>query len=295
MRTATLNPAPCPPAGSGVHTWLLSRANQCRWSGMTPDAAARLLRDGSVNCGRPVHAREIREAICKAYAEPGIPARLLPHWLRPSTPRWPERNAAQIARIVQSAGLADLRAASSIQIEPDTPDAEGIVDQLFPGNPLVCVGRSSREFDTKPRDEWRGQLSNMQLLVPSPMTARTGLTKEGKVSAHALASTGQRRFLVVEFDTGSADAHAALLLHLAGFAPLVCAVHSGGKSLHGWFFVAGQPEDRVAAFFRYAVGIGADPALWTRSQFCRMPNGLRDNGRRQTVHFLNFRPLKGQP
>lgn len=111
-------------------------------------------------------------------------------------------------------------------------------------------------------------------------------------SAHAFSNTGPRRFLVVEFDTGTTDEHAALLIHLAGYAPLVCAVHSGGKSLHGWFFVQGAPEEKARKFFRYAVSLGADPQLWTRSQFVRMPDGARDNGKRQTVFFLNFRPLE---
>ena len=123
------------------------------------------------------------------------------------------------------------------------------------------------------------------------MSAVTGLTKDGRDSKHTLANTGERRFLICEFDTGTPDEHAALLLHLGGFAPLVCVVHSGGKSLHGWFFVAGQPESKIEKFFRYAVSLGADRATWTRSQFVRMPDGTRDNGKRQTVYFLNFKPL----
>jgi hypothetical protein len=119
------------------------------------------------------------------------------------------------------------------------------------------------------------------------MRAITGLTKDGKESSHTLDNTGPRRFLVCEFDQGTVDEHAALLLHLANYAPLVLAVHSGGKSLHGWFFSAGQPEEQVCEFFRYAVALGGDPATWTRSQFVRMVDGVRDNGKRQTVFFFN--------
>ena len=126
------------------------------------------------------------------------------------------------------------------------------------------------------------------------MSATEGVTKEGKPSKHTLSNTGPRRFLVVEFDTGTADEHAAVLLHLANRAPLVLAVHSGGKSLHGWFYCAGQPEDRLRRFMEYAVCLGADSALWTPSQFCRMPDGTRDNGNRQAVYFLNPAPLEAQ-
>jgi len=83
-----------------------------------------------------------------------------------------------------------------------------------------------------------------------------------------------------------------LILHLGTFAPLVCAVHSGGKSLHGWFYVQGQPDVKVEKFFRYAVSLGADRATWTRSQFVRMPDGTRNNDQRQTVFFLNSKSLE---
>jgi hypothetical protein len=88
------------------------------------------------------------------------------------------------------------------------------------------------------------------------------------------------------------DLCAALLLHLAEKAPLALAVHSGGKSLHGWFYCAGVPEEKVLGVFNYAVSLGADRASWTPSQFARMPDGLRENGRRQTVYFLNPEVLK---
>jgi hypothetical protein len=92
---------------------------------------------------------------------------------------------------------------------------------------------------------------------------------------------------VIEFDIGSPDDHAALLLHLAASAPLALAVHSGGKSLHGWFYCAGQSETRLRAFMCAAVALGADRATWTRSQFVRMPDGLRDKRKRQMVYYFN--------
>jgi hypothetical protein len=184
---------------------------------------------------------------------------------------------------------------SQPRFEDDTAHTEAIIDRLFPGNPLLCCGKSSSIFDTKPREAWRGQMSGLALIVPSPMSAITGLTKDGRESKHTLDNTGPRRFLICEFDTGTADDHAALLIHLAGYAPLVCVVHSGGKSCHGWFYVHGEPDARVEKFFRYAVSLGADAATWTRSQFVRMPDGTRDNGKRQTVYFLNFKPLEVKP
>ncbi len=43
---------------------------------------------------------------------------------------------------------------------------------------------------------------------------------------------------------------------------------------------------------RYAASLGADRATWTRSQFVRMPDGLRANGKRQTLYFFNPEVVK---
>jgi len=83
------------------------------------------------------------------------------------------------------------------------------------------------------------------------------------------------------------DLCAALLLHLAERAPLALVVYSGGKSLHGWFPCEGVGEQQVNHFFQYTLRLGADGASWCRSQFARMPDGLRENGQRQTVYFFN--------
>jgi len=110
-----------------------------------------------------------------------------------------------------------------------------------------------------------GKLAAQQLIVPSPMTARIGLTQESKQSAHALSITGPRRFLVIEQDQGAIDEQVAVLLHLASRAPLPLAVHSGSKSIHRWFYCLGQPEEKLRSFMRYAVSLGACSSTWTRS------------------------------
>ncbi len=156
---------------------------------------------------------------------------------------WPRTNEEQREAVAASnLGLVDLWEMSPVRFGDETPRTEEIIDALFPGNHLLCVGESSYSFQTRPREDWRGQLSAAQLIVPSPMSAPSGRTQDGKVSPHCLANTGPRRFLVIEQDTGSADEQAAILLHLAERAPLALAVHSGSKSIHGWFFAAYEPE-----------------------------------------------------
>jgi hypothetical protein len=97
-----------------------------------------------------------------------------------------------------------------------------------------------------------------------------------------LAKTDKKRFFE----------QAAVLAHLAKKAPLALVVHSGGKSLHGWFFCEGRSEESLRQFMNGAVTIGADSATWPPLQFVRMPDGLRDGGARQVIHYFNPEVLK---
>jgi hypothetical protein len=200
-------------------------------------------------------------------------------------------NAAVRDAAIQNAGidLPSLWGKSPTRCVADEIDSEWIIDELFPGNPLLCVGRASDDFITSPRETLRGLLSEMSLIVPSPMSALKGARKsDGKLSGHTLSNTGPRCYLVTEFDSGSQDEQAALIWHLKDFAPLVAVVHSGGKSLHAWWRCQGIDEPVVHEFFTYAVTLGADPATWTRSQFVRLPQGWRaDKQARQLAYYLN--------
>jgi hypothetical protein len=240
----------------------------------------------AATCGEPVKHGEIERAVQRSAAttwKPGQAAQTLTH-----APGWPKVNDEQREAVVAAGcGLIDLWEISPVRFQDNESHTEEIIDALFPGDPLLCAGRNNCEFATRSRSEWRGELDALQLIVPSPMTARIGYTKEGKESAHALSITGPRRFLVIEQDSGTIDQQAGVLLHLAGRAPLAVAVHSGSKSIHGWFYCEGQSEEKLRAFMRYAVSLGADRATWTRSQFVRMPDGRRDNGIRQIAYFFN--------
>ena len=175
---------------------------------------------------------------------------------------------------------------------PQDMASESIIKLLFPNNPLLCCGVSNRKFKTNSKVDWGDSLRKMRFIVPSPMSAKHGLTQSGKRSPHTLSNTGQRRFLVVEFDDGTLDQQAAIHYHLGTKFPLTLIVFSGSKSLHGWYYVQGSTEFHVKEFFNYACSLGADRATWTKSQFVRMPNGVRDNGEKQSVIFFNPKTIK---
>ena len=179
--------------------------------------------------------------------------------------QWLDPNFELIEAVAHTGnGLVDLWEASPVRLDSSKPKTDEIIDILFPDNSLLCCGWTRHRFDTRSRTRWY-KLHGLQFIVPNPMTALKGLTRKRKISAHALGNTGPRRFLIVEFDfdaTNSAeegrllerlatqgrdvrDLCAALLLHLAEKAPLALAVYSGGKSLHGWFYCADVPEEKV--------------------------------------------------
>jgi hypothetical protein len=299
--------ASCPTAGEGVNRWLFGAAYKLHRLKLDADQIEDLLEEATADCGRAIRNDEISRAVKNS----ALGAKLRPYR------KWPARNYEQIEAIA-SGGLStnDLEESSPFRLGGNCYSEE-IADALFPGNPLVCAGRSLTRAFTKCREEWRGSLARQQFIVPSPMSKLTGITMEGTTSARSLDNTGPRRFLVVEFDfterddlgrdtsaapvlrrlaeqgRGVSDLCAALHARLADFRPLALVLHSGGKSLHGWYPVRDTDEDVMLRFMRFAVSLGADPATWTRAQFVRMPDGTRDNGMRQRVLYYNPRLLDG--
>lgn len=273
-----------PERGGGLNRWCLKAAIALRRCGRTEaDIQAAL---SAATADQPVKHGEVERAVRRsaAYMSDGLSP--IPRRATTTT-----ENPALRQRIVDQAGgieVADLWEQSPYRLTDEGPDAETLVDMLFPGNPLVCCAASLSAARTAPREEWRGMLSDLQFVVPSPMSALTGLTQDGRESSRCLGNVGPRKYLIVEQDGGTPGEQAAVLLHLAERgAPLVLVCTSGHKSLHGWFACKGVSDAKLKAFFQYAVMLGADPATWTPCQLVRLPEGRRDNGRRQAVLFLN--------
>jgi hypothetical protein len=272
---------PCPPSGQGVHSWLFHAACCAVEAGISDAQAVEEIEAMMTRLPNP--PTEIEDALRAARGErrsPSIP--------------WPQVNEEQIEAIVQDGmRVLDFWQASPFEIHTGENRAEDVIDILFPGNPWLCVGQSARAFRTQRREQWRGQLDKYALIVPSPMTNKTGLTKNGRESCHSLDNTGRRRFLIIEADRGDLDQQAAVIRHLESYAPLAAVVFSGSRSLHGWFVCKGASEEKLLRFMRYAVSLGADKRMWLRSQFCRMPDGRRFDCKTSTA--LSSCGLNGIP
>ncbi len=267
-----------PKSGDGVHRWIFKAACILKEHYQQP-LVFRVIREAVSECGRSVHDREISDAIA-ASDHPASQSQEGPPAFR-SKPRWPETDWAMVRKVVE-----------------DHPDAEdffggielngwSVLQRLFPGNPLVCMGDDIRRMETKPLEAWRDSWRKMQFVVPSPMNALTGVNQKGEKSNRCLDNTGKCRFAVVEFDKHPEDVQAAIHAHLDSRLPLSAVVHSGGKSLHGWYYAENRTESELRLFMEHAVRLGADPATWPRCQAVRLPGGMRSNGVTQAIRFFN--------
>jgi len=169
------------------------------------------------------------------------------------------------------------------------PSGEAILDQLFDSEDLLCLGLDFRSAITQPRTQWRRLEASMEFIVANPMTATTGLTKDQRTSYRCHGNATQsRRFQVIEFDRGTPEEQAAILSALhSERTPLILAVWSGGKSIHGWFDVRRLDESQKIRFFAAACRLGADSTLWDPCKLVRMPGGRRSNGKSQPILYFN--------
>ena len=271
--------------GEGLHVDIFRAAIMLLEDGLDEDVVFKFLRRAADSVtDRTVPDREIQGAIHSAKER--MNGGLI------ETPQWPPFNPALRAEIVATAGvtLEQLAAAS----EKQSQDPWFYLTRLYRPNEHVCIAAASHSFSTAERDAWQPFLSSYkyEYVNPSPMVGPFGLTKENKASAHCLDNTGPRVYQVVEFDFGQINEHAALHWHLAKSARLLMLVYSGGKSMHGWYNVRGQTDAEVEKFFRSAVELGADPKMWSRCQFSRLPAGQNNKtGKQQTVIIFEPRHL----
>ena len=302
-----------PTAGSGIHAWLFRCAKGLKaWR--NAQQAYEILRTAANNCTRHVPDREIVDCLNNAQnhwqPEAGVPRSvILMGQQAPREKAHPEIDWETISAIAKAGGsIATLRAASPSSV---TLSADDVIRELWHGDPLVCIAKAHpADAVTRRRSEWLKEgIAQNALIVPSPMMAREGKRQDGKPSKRCLDNTGPRWFLVVEFDFKAGDTPpgsilasmaaeepsrtapdlcAAILMHLMGQgAPLVMAVHSGGKSVHGWFATHGATDDTLKPFFTNACCLGADPATWTLCQLVRLPGGTRADGTHQQILYFN--------
>jgi len=279
--------ASCPTAGNGVHNWLFRAARVLHRYYPNKRELALLLEAASANCGREVPEREIIDAITNSESCAWNPGQKSSTTASAKAFSWPRYNRDLAENIVEEISLqehprsCELFDQVSLGVRspvcwPDVACAATVLRLLYPDcDPLICAGwNDSNRIATGPLSEWdqgvpmrrpRGFgnkpmfLDDMQFVVPNAMVAEDGISMRGRESVSC----------------GDEFMQPALHWHLRELAPLALCVHSGRRSIHGWYYVEPQSDEWQMRFFRYAVALGADHQIWWPEQLVRMPNGQR--------------------
>ena len=280
------------PPESGVHRWTLEAAWECRHRHLTPQEAVAAITaaEDQLRPGRKFSPREVEGAVATAYeAEITGVARRRAQRLVP----------AFVDRVKSEAiELDDLRSMSPWD-RPELITAIMAVDLLFPGEPLLCMAKDTRSAYTARREHWLHREHALPFIVPNFAETVLGKRKsDGRPSKRCEGMFPLRTYAVCEFDDHAPLAEqAGRAVYLSKILPLVCVLHSGGKSIHAWYRAAGETEDDILAFYDVAIPLGADRVGKTRCQLMRTPGAWRQlpdrftYGIRQTVHYFNHKEV----
>ena len=279
------------PVEGETHRWLaLAATGLAAGGGLTRENCGRFLREV---CGvwvshRAVPEREIGEALRLAYD------------------RAATRGAAKRSRVawpVFDERARSTAAAAAPALFDGVTDTGLTADEalrgLFAPGERVCCGWICERPIIRPAGEWLPRASTAQFIVPNPMKAAQGMTKDGRPSARCQDNVAERRFVVAEFDDAAfgKPQQARVASALAAALPLAMVVDSGGKSLHAWFDCRGRHPNGVAALFAAAVKLGADKTRWDPCGWVRMPGGLRRRDgavTRQKILYFKANAGRGQ-
>lgn len=270
------------PPTNGIHSWLPGEARRCQFNGMSAQETANHL--ASLSYRRRVPQSEIMAAVNLVFTTTTITTttttRTAPKTEKPS---WME---AATDRIFADWKTTEQELIDMSDVHPQDIDQRALLECLFPApGALVCIGTAFNRFTTAPLAEHEN-LSHGQFIVPCSMTARQGITAAGKTSCRAKSITGERRFIVFDFDEPPSAHHPAIIRWLMGVRAPVLVLSSGGKSLHAWY--ATETTESDGKFWQLGIMAGADPALKANyAQAVRLPMGTRDTGNAQRIIYFN--------
>ena len=287
--------------GKGMHTSLFAYSCRMEEEDVDPDLVVEHLKncDKVINYKRPVGNREIKAAVEGAYnvvldidtSNPTSPSS------RRRIPPLSKYDSAKARDIYDEYGR-DVAYLKSISPQALPTSVSEVLTTLYRPDQYLCLGLKVNLFQTKLLSKWLQprlrQLSDYQFIVPNPMSAEKGLTKDGSgMSYRTYNNTGDRIFIVCDFDLPRAEMQPSLIKHLEKYcgAMPVLVLSSGNKSLHAWWRCDGLSEEDIRDFEDEAASVGADPAILgdaRKNQLVRLPLGTRkDNQKKQAVLFWN--------
>ena len=259
-----------PDVGAGRHTWLFKVAASMYRSNCKPEKIREFLVKECVARGWQDRLADIDKIFTT------LDAGLLPTDTS-KLPPWPYKHHEERRKRFAHAAMFDA-------LNPLDVTTEEVIRTLYQPDDLICVGWKVWQYSTMPAKEFFLTAKSAEYIVANVMTAET--SSSGSKRSKAIASLPERRkYAVVEFDTGDTrEEQAAVLSSLhSPQHPLVLAVWSAGKSIHGWFNVGGLSPYLKLRFFRFAAWLGADETLYDMAKLVRMPGGRRKNGKHQEI------------
>jgi hypothetical protein len=285
------------PPLNGIHDSLFVFSCRCAETGHSKDDICRYINAGIARHGtrRLVDEGEINRAIISAFNKVSSSDCSAPSPEKIHYSKFEAEEAFERWRITAD----DLKEESPLEVPITTEDA---LTQLYASDDLINMSVTEKVTHTKTLREWIGwgDLSKCEFMVPHPMTARHGTTKDGRPNRpRTTSNTGARRWVIVEFDRPPLEWQPSLIMELAQRAqqwPMM-VLWSGNKSLHSWWDINDAPPDAIQLFEQEALKLGADPVFMgdsRRCQLARTPMAVRkNNGNRQSLLFWNPKGKKG--
>ncbi len=290
----------CPPAGSGVHSWIMSCASLAAMEGISPvEAESAIL--GAMS-RPPSPSNEVETAIRPAYADLGTgggPANYRPGHSPSIKPKPLPMTVQAFVRQGGGAGENEWLEASPIQFShaPGPHQALVLVNALYTSEDFLYCGEKYGE-DVTAVWRLRGQIADGEMVpphvIPNPMTGRTGYTQAGKLSYRCDNTVAEFRFAVAEMDEGLTKADQLAFWWGFKSAPIAALIDSGGKSIHAWLKVdrpnraSWERDVEQTLFDRVLIPLGCDRQCRNESRMSRMPGHYRaEKGAWQRLLYLN--------
>lgn len=288
----------CPPAGSGVRSWIMSCASRAARAGISPAEAESAILQAMTRAPNPDN--EVQAAIQKACAEivPGCAGAW--HCSQPKlSPRMLSVTARAFIHKGDGACEDDWLAASPKKFDQASGphQALAMLDALYTEEDFVFCGE---KYGTDVLAIWR--LRNQIVegepvpphFIPNPMTGRTGRTTSDKPSFRCNNSVAKFRFAVARIDAGLTKAQQLALWWGFDSAPLAALIDGGGDSIYAWLHVdcpdrAAWKRDVKETLFDFVlIPLGCNRLCGNESRLSRMPGHYRAENRSwQRLLYLN--------
>ena len=291
----------CPVAGTGVHSWILSKANLCRIAGLPPSDAEELIRRQMTR--PPSSSNEVRTTVEKAYRGGWTPsAHRMPFFgprasFRPPVPLKdiefdPDKLARVAARITTPDNWRHWLWERSPK-RPTTMNGYSFLKHAFiPGDKILIFD----VFQTKHPLLTLAITDPMNCRVPPEIAAggrygsgiwylcnpvdgqwHPNLRENGKLSCRSEESVTEFRFAVLESDQAAADVWLGFVAQLP--VKITAIYTSGSRSIHALLRIDARSkaewDSLIVPLKRPMKVLGADPGCLSAVRLTRLPQCWR--------------------